>query len=167
MVSHLSGVYPLSFCLISLYDGSMSNLCSITSVGISGIYDVCHTKASRFSWRKVMSMSSYLASRHVLTQSFLFGLLGLTGTSLSSASLGMVIRLRVWVTRGFQTRRVRAWVQFCTRGLHPHPTRIEMGSGTGLVLHPRVTRQVPKKSLVIFFTRHPSGPAQLGAHLNA
>jgi hypothetical protein len=51
--------------------------------------------------------------------------------------------------------------------LHPHPTRTEMGSGMGLVLHPRVTRRVPKKSPVIFFTRHPNGPAQLGAHLNA
>jgi hypothetical protein len=51
--------------------------------------------------------------------------------------------------------------------LHPHPTRTEMGSGAGLVLHPWLTRRVPKKSPTIFFTRHPSGPTQLGAHLNA
>jgi hypothetical protein len=88
MVSRLSGVYLLSFCLIDLYDGLMPNLCSITSLGIPGISDICHAKTSRFSWRKVMRASSYLASRHVLTWSLLFRLLGLAGTgpSLSSAS---------------------------------------------------------------------------------
>jgi hypothetical protein len=86
MVLRLSGVYLLSFCLISLYDGSMPNLFSIIPLGISGISDICHVKASRFSQRKVMSVSSYLASRPILIQSFLSGLLGSTGTSLSSVS---------------------------------------------------------------------------------
>jgi hypothetical protein len=81
--------------------------------------------------------------------------------------LGMAIRVRVRVTHEFQTRRVRAWVQFCTLGLHPHPTRIETGLGTSLVFDPWVTQRVPKKSPTIFFTRHARGPAQLGDHLNA
>jgi hypothetical protein len=33
-------------------------------------------KTSRFAWRKVMSVSSYLASRFVLMRSFLFGSAG-------------------------------------------------------------------------------------------
>jgi hypothetical protein len=86
MVSRLSGMYLLSFCLIVLYDGLKPNLCSITSLGISGISDICHTKTSRFSQRKAMSMTSYLASTRVLIRSFLSGLLGSTKTSLSSAS---------------------------------------------------------------------------------
>jgi hypothetical protein len=64
----------------------MSNLCSITSLGIIGISDICHVKTSKFSHRKVMSVNSYLASRSALIQSFLSGLLGSTGTSLSSGS---------------------------------------------------------------------------------
>jgi hypothetical protein len=58
--SSLSGVYFLSFCLTDLYNWSMSNLCSITSLRISDIYDIYHAKTSRFSLRKVMRMSSYL-----------------------------------------------------------------------------------------------------------
>jgi hypothetical protein len=79
MVLRISGVYLLSFCLISLYDESMPNLCSITSLGIPSISNICHAKTSRFFWSKVMSVSSYLASRHVLNQSFLSGLLGRLG----------------------------------------------------------------------------------------
>jgi hypothetical protein len=86
MVSRLSGVYLLSFYLIGLYDGSMLNLCSITSPGIPSIYDIYPVKTSRFSQRKVMSVSYYLASRPVLIQSFLPGMLGSIGTSLSSTS---------------------------------------------------------------------------------
>jgi hypothetical protein len=37
MVSCLFGVYLLSFYLTGLYNGSMPGLCSITSLGISGI----------------------------------------------------------------------------------------------------------------------------------
>jgi hypothetical protein len=59
-------VYLLSFYLISLYDGPMSNLCSITSLGIPGISDIYHVKTSRFSQRKEMTTSSYLGSRPVL-----------------------------------------------------------------------------------------------------
>jgi hypothetical protein len=57
----------------------------------------------------------------------------------------------------------------CGRGCNfaPAPDPHRDGFGRGLVLHPRVTRRVLKKSLAIFFTRHPSSPAQLGAHLNA
>jgi hypothetical protein len=44
MVSCLSGMYLLSFCLIGLNAGPISNLCSITS----------HVKTSIFFWRKVM-----------------------------------------------------------------------------------------------------------------
>jgi hypothetical protein len=86
MVSHLSSVYLLSFCLTGLYDGSMPNLCSIISLGIMCIFDICHAKISRFFWRKVMSVSSYLESRHVLTWNFFFGSLRLAGTSLSATS---------------------------------------------------------------------------------
>jgi hypothetical protein len=80
MVSRLSGVYLLSFCLIGLYDGSMPNLCSITPLGILDISKICHVKTSKFSQRKMMSVSSYLNSRHVLIRSFLSGLLGSTRT---------------------------------------------------------------------------------------
>jgi hypothetical protein len=86
MVSHLSVVYLLSFYLIRLNDGSMPNLCSITSVGISGISDIFHAKTSRLSWRKVMRVNSYLGSRFELIRSFLSGLLGSTKISLSSIS---------------------------------------------------------------------------------
>jgi hypothetical protein len=79
MVSCLSGVYLLSFYLIGLYDGSMSNLCSITSLGIPDISDIYHAMISRFSWRKVMSASSYLASRPMLIRSFFSRLLGQLG----------------------------------------------------------------------------------------
>jgi hypothetical protein len=79
----------------------------------------------------------------------------------------MAIQVRVRVTRGFQTRRVWAWVQFCTRGLHPHPTCTETGSGAGLILHPQVTPRVLEKSPAIFFTRHPSGLAQLNSQAQA
>jgi hypothetical protein len=64
--------------------------------------------------------------------------------------LGMVIWVWVQVTHGFQTQRVRSWVQFCNCMLHPHPTHTETGLGTGLVLHPRVTRRVFKKSQQYF-----------------
>jgi hypothetical protein len=73
MVSRLCDVYLLSFCLTGLYDESISNLCSITSLGILGISNICHIKISRFSQRKVISMSSYLESRHVLTRNFFSG----------------------------------------------------------------------------------------------
>jgi hypothetical protein len=84
MVSCLSGVYHLSFCLIGLYDGSISNLCSITSLGIPGIFDIFQEKTSTLPQRKVTSMNSYLGWRLSLIQSFLSGLLGSTKTSLSS-----------------------------------------------------------------------------------
>jgi hypothetical protein len=48
MASRLSGVYLLFFWLIGLNAGSISNLCSITSLGIPGIFDICHAKTSRF-----------------------------------------------------------------------------------------------------------------------
>jgi hypothetical protein len=35
-------------------------LCSITSLGIPGISNICHAKTSRFSQRKVMNVTSYL-----------------------------------------------------------------------------------------------------------
>jgi hypothetical protein len=73
MVSRLSGVYLLSFSLTGLYDGSMPNLCSITFLGIPGIYDIWHAKTLRLSWRKMMSVSFYLGSRSVLIQSVLSG----------------------------------------------------------------------------------------------
>jgi hypothetical protein len=82
MVSRLSGVYLLSFYLIGLNAGSMPNLCSITSLGISDISDICHEKTSRFSQRKLTSMSSYLASSSVLRRSFLLVSSGSTTTSL-------------------------------------------------------------------------------------
>jgi hypothetical protein len=85
MVSCLSCVYLLSSCLIGLNAGSMPNLCSTTSLGIPGISDIYHVKASRFSQRKVMSMSSYLVSRSVLRRSFLSVSSRSTGTSLSMA----------------------------------------------------------------------------------
>jgi hypothetical protein len=44
MVSCLYGVYLLSFCLISLNDRSIPNLCSITSLGTPGISDIFHVK---------------------------------------------------------------------------------------------------------------------------
>jgi hypothetical protein len=40
MVSRLSGVYLLSFCLIGLNAESMPNLCSITSLGIPSKSDM-------------------------------------------------------------------------------------------------------------------------------
>jgi hypothetical protein len=83
MVSHLSGVYRLTFCLIDLNAGSMPNLCSISSLGIPNISDICHAKTSRFSQRKVMSVSSYLVLRFSSMHSFLSGSLGLARTSLS------------------------------------------------------------------------------------
>jgi hypothetical protein len=86
MVLRLAGVYLLSFYLIGLYAESMPNLCSITSIGISNISNIYHVKISRFSVRKVTSVSSYLTSRFGLTWSFLSGSLGLAGTSLSMAS---------------------------------------------------------------------------------
>jgi hypothetical protein len=86
MVSHISDVYLISFCLTGLYDGSMPKLCSITPLGIPDIFDICHAKTSRFFWRKVMNVSSYLGSRHVLTQNFFSRSLKLVGTSLSTAS---------------------------------------------------------------------------------
>jgi hypothetical protein len=49
MVSRLFGVYLLSFYLIDLYDGSMPNLCSITSLGITSISDIYYAETSRFS----------------------------------------------------------------------------------------------------------------------
>jgi hypothetical protein len=70
-----------------LYDESMPNLCSINFLGIPDIYDICHAKTSRFSCRKVMSASSYLGSRLVLTQNFFSGSLRLVGTSLFVVSL--------------------------------------------------------------------------------
>jgi hypothetical protein len=85
MVSRLYGVYHLSLYLISLYDGSVSNLCSITSLWIPDISDICYAKTSRFSQRKVMSTSSYLANRPVLMRRFLSGSLGSADTSLSAA----------------------------------------------------------------------------------
>jgi hypothetical protein len=66
MVLRLSSVYLFSFCLISLNAGSMPNLCSIIFLGILNIYDICHVNTSRFVWRKVMSVSSYLSSGSVL-----------------------------------------------------------------------------------------------------
>jgi hypothetical protein len=84
MVSRLSAVYLLSFCLINLYDGLMSNLCSITSLGIPSISDIFHAKTSRLSQRKVMSVNSYLGSRLSLIRSFLSGLIRSTTTPLSS-----------------------------------------------------------------------------------
>jgi hypothetical protein len=86
MISRLSSAYLLSVCLISLCVRSMPNLSSITSLRISVISDICHVKTSRFFQRKVMSMSSYLTSRPVLIRSFLPGLLGSSGASLSSVS---------------------------------------------------------------------------------
>jgi hypothetical protein len=83
MVSRLSGVYLLSFCLIGLNVGSMPNLCSITSLEIPGINDICHVKTSRFSRRKVTTTSSYLTSSSVLIQSFLSASLRSTEISLS------------------------------------------------------------------------------------
>jgi hypothetical protein len=41
MVLSLSEVYLLSFCLIGLYDGSIPNLCSITSLRILSMSDIC------------------------------------------------------------------------------------------------------------------------------
>jgi hypothetical protein len=84
MVSCLSDVYLLSFCLIGLNDGSILNLSSITSLGILGISDIYHAKTSRLSRRKVMIVNSYLGSRLSLIWSFLSGLLGSTATPLSS-----------------------------------------------------------------------------------
>jgi hypothetical protein len=83
-------------------------------------------------------------------------------SSLSRDSrLGMAIRVRISSHPRVSARWVR--VQFYTRGLHPHTTRTETGSNAGLVLHPRVT----EKSPTVFFTCHPNGADQLGAHLNA
>jgi hypothetical protein len=48
--------------------------------------------------------------------------------------LGMAVRVRV--TRGFCTRRVRVRVHFCTRD--PNLTRAEPGLGAGFIFHPRV-----------------------------
>jgi hypothetical protein len=93
MVSHLSGVYLLSFCLIGLYAGSKSNLCSITSLGIPDISDIWHAKTSIFFWRKVTSASSYLASKFALTWSFLSKSLGSGRTSLSMTSFFLSWRL--------------------------------------------------------------------------
>jgi hypothetical protein len=86
MVSRLLGVYFLSFCLTGLYDGSMHNLCSITSPGMPGISNIYHGKTSRLSQRKLMSVNSYLGSRLSLIRSFLSGLLGSNTTYLSSFS---------------------------------------------------------------------------------
>jgi hypothetical protein len=77
----------LSFCLFSLNDGSIPNLCLITSLVILGISSIFHEKTSRSSQRKVMSTNSYLGSSFELIRSFLFGLLGSTRTSLSSVSM--------------------------------------------------------------------------------
>jgi hypothetical protein len=40
MASHMSGVYLLSFCFISLNNVSIPNLCSITSLGIPDISNI-------------------------------------------------------------------------------------------------------------------------------
>jgi hypothetical protein len=83
----LSGVYLLSFFLIGLNNESILNLCSITSLGILGISDIFHVKTSRFSQRKVTSVSSYLGLSFELILSFLFASLRLARTSLLSSSI--------------------------------------------------------------------------------
>jgi hypothetical protein len=82
----LSGVYLLSIYLISLYAGSMPNMCSITSIGILGISDIYHAKTLRLSQRKVTSADSYLVSRFTLTWTLLSRSLVSDRTSLSVAS---------------------------------------------------------------------------------
>jgi hypothetical protein len=62
MATHFFDVYLLSFYLIGLNNGSIPNLCSITSLGIPSISDIFHVTTSRFSQRKVMRVSSYLGS---------------------------------------------------------------------------------------------------------
>jgi hypothetical protein len=86
MASHLSGVYLLSFCLIGLNDGSIPNLCLITSLGILGISDIFHAKTSRLSQRKVTSLSSYLGLGCEPILSFLSRSSGLARTSLLFSS---------------------------------------------------------------------------------
>jgi hypothetical protein len=87
MTSCLSAVYLLSFCLISLNDGSILNLCSITSLEIPGISDIFYVKHLDFFRKKVTSMNSYLRSRFELIRSFLSGLLGSVRISLSSSTV--------------------------------------------------------------------------------
>jgi hypothetical protein len=117
MVLHLSDVCLLSFCLIDLYDGSMPNLFSITSLGIPGISDIFHAKTSRLSQRKVMSANSYLGSRLSLIRSFLSGLLGSTATSLSSVSMVPFNLLSAFVLAGDGAEADAILVPFDARGI--------------------------------------------------
>jgi hypothetical protein len=57
----------------------------------------------------------------------------------------------------------------CGRGCNfaPTPDPHRDGFGRGFSFTPKGDLTGVKKSLTIFFTRHPSSPAQLGAHLNA
>jgi hypothetical protein len=82
----LSRVYLLSFYLICLNDGSIPNLCSTTSLGILDISIIFHAKTSRFSQRKLMSVSSYLGLSFGSILSFFSGSAGLARISLLSPS---------------------------------------------------------------------------------
>jgi hypothetical protein len=82
----LSRVHLLSLCLISLIDGSIPNLCSITTLGILSISNIFHAKTSRFSQRKVTNVRSYLGSSFELILNFLSESLGSAGISLLSTS---------------------------------------------------------------------------------
>jgi hypothetical protein len=126
MVSCLYGMYRLSFYFIGLYDGSMPKLCSITSLEIPGISDICHRKTSWFSQRKVMSVSSYLASRPVLMQSFLSGLLGSVGTSLFTSPF--FLSSTNWSAGGWFDPKATC-VLFLTEGGHGVP--VVCGFSTG------------------------------------
>jgi hypothetical protein len=115
MASHLTRVYLLSFYLIDLNDGSIPNLCSITSLGIPNISDIFHAKALRLSQRKVMSVSSYLGSSFELILNFLSESLGSTRTSLLSYSSTIpVFLLSTFLLVSGLVEAEPMWMPFCT-----------------------------------------------------
>jgi hypothetical protein len=108
-------VYLLSFYLIDLNDGSIPNLCSITSLGIPDISDIFHAKTLRLSQRKVMSVSSYLGLSFELILNFLSESLGSTRTSLLSYSSTIpVFLLSTFLLVSGLVEAEPMWMPFCT-----------------------------------------------------
>jgi hypothetical protein len=132
----------------------MPNLCSITSLGISGISDICHLKRSRFSWRKVMSASSYLASSSMLIRSFLSGLLGSTGTFLSSASFFFMF---IDSSTGCWLDAEAPYAPFLANGGRGEPIADGLGAGNmNDVLPPCIFAILVAYSWATFLLNHPT-----------
>jgi hypothetical protein len=60
------------------------------------------------------------------------------------STLGMAILPVGSDIRGYPTRWVRFRVQYFTHGFYPYPTRGNIGSGSDIVLYPRVPADIRK-----------------------